>query len=186
MIGEEIYDEFDAEGESHLQSYVAQPKHMKRRGSRGRQGHAVDASPVAPSEGTAVAAESESDAKTRKAHSQPTSPNLTATHEDGPISRTSSFGNHIGVLAQIRKATRQGADGSPPPARTGWRTPRERSQQRKSRSEGEMANVGLAPLSGAPERISEYTEEPQEADDDVLRIPNTHEKRGPDKATKDE
>ena len=173
LIGEEIYDEFDPEGESRLKSYTVPKPKVKSKNSRGRE-PAVQSSPVAPSEGTTVIGVEEVIGEaTPKSNSQPTSPDLSASHEDGPISRTSSLGQSLSALAMHRKIRASNASASPPPSQAGWRTPRERSQQRKSKSEGEPGNVGLAPLSGAPERISDVQEEPE-------RIPDAQEKSGPD------
>ena len=199
LIGEEIYDEFDAEGESHLKSYVS-PRTTKRRISRGREARAVriHTSPAAPSEGTTVTSTKEPaqlDAPAvLKSHSQPASlpasPNLSALHEEGPISRTSSLGQlgqSLTSLMMGRKTRSQPPDDvhrSRSPAGTGVGGSREnsRQQQRQPRSEGETANVGPPPLSGLSQQITDVQEEHQ----DGLRIPDAHERNGPDIAQHDE
>lgn len=138
---------------------------MKQRVSRGREAHLAPA--TISSEGATATQVHATDAPAlAKAHSQPASPNLSASHDEGAISRTSSFGQSLTTFAMQRKVRAQGDGAQRSPSR-------ERSGQRRSRSEGEMANVGLSPLSGPPVRISE---EPQ----DDLRIPDAQERNGPD------
>ena len=93
------------------------------------------------------------------------SPNLSVSNEDGPISRTSSLGHSLSALAMHRIMRASGSGNAPG---SGWRTPRERSQQRRAGSEGEAAESGEA-----PDRMSSV----QEVE---ARIPGAQEKSGPD------
>ncbi|EKM54434.1 uncharacterized protein PHACADRAFT_123492 [Phanerochaete carnosa HHB-10118-sp] len=174
LIGEEIYDEFDSEGQGQLKTYVSARKERPR--ARGRA-HSVQNSPVVPSEGTttvSVPDHGTEERKITKSRSQPGSPSLSFTRADGPLSRTSSLGQSLSALAKHRVIRTSPVTSSPPPAGSGWRTPQERSQQRKSRSEGEMVNVGMTALSDTPDRMASVQEV------ETSRIPDAQEKSGPD------
>ncbi|THH00799.1 hypothetical protein EW026_g1787 [Hermanssonia centrifuga] len=157
LIGEEIYDEFDSEGQSHLRSYIS-PKY---RGPRPRP-TAAEKSPVAPSEGTTAI--SATDDATTKSHSAPNSPNLSANQDDTPISRQSSLGQSLSALAMHRIKR----NNTTTPA--GAKTPRERSRVRKESRDSEGPGNTILPAVG----ISDVPEE------DALRIPDAQEKTGPD------
>jgi metal transporter CNNM len=174
LIGEEIYDEFDLEGQSRLKSYAVPKPKSKRRPSRGLEAPVHPFPVTVPNSATAVSQNGPGGVSVPRSHSQPTSPTLSTSHEDDPVSRTPLLGRQLSALAIHRRIRNGSAGGTPSSAQTGWRTSRERSQQHKSKSEGEMAEVGLAPLSTPPARISEVQEEPE-------RIPDEHEKSGPDK-----
>lgn len=165
LIGEEIYDEFDPEGQGQVKTYVSARKERSR-GPR-KPAQSAHSSPIAPSEDTTAVSVTDHETEGRstiKSHSQPGSPSLPSTQVEGPISRASSVGQALSALAMSRIIRTSGANSSPPPAGSGWRTPRERSQQRKSRSEGEMANAGMT-------RVQEI---------EASRIPGAQEKSGPD------
>ena len=168
IIGEEIYDEFDAEGKSHLKSFASPARGAMRRGvSRGRELH--HGSP-AVSEGTTAVSVVEpvavSNESARISQSTPASPKLVG-QPDGPMLRTASLGQSLGAFAFHRKNRRPTEDTSALPLTMAGRN-RSRSQQRNARSdEG-------APSSGVADRIAGVQEE------DGARIPDEDERSGPD------
>lgn len=93
LIGEEIYDEFDREGQSRLSHYVSQtPNKPKRKGSR------HDSPPIGPDANpTALAGPTQPS-------SPPQSPALSFSSEP-PISRTTSLGPSLNAL-MLQKKTR--------------------------------------------------------------------------------
>lgn len=151
LIGEEIYDEFDREGQSHLNPYIT----SKRVPSRARTPD-PKVSPD-PSEGTAVANVEE----LSKSHSMPASPMISSTVlEDSPgrsITRAPSLGQQLGVLAGYKRQLRGSSSGSS--------TPRERSRARRQSN--------LVPTTTLTEQMSNVKEE-------AIRIPSSQEKSGPD------
>ena len=172
-----------------MTSFVS-PRFGKKMLSRGRDASSAPQSStgVAPEGTTTVSAQDHALSASKPAQargqpsSTPTSPNLAAIHDDGPISRTSSLGHSINALA-IHRKVRHVNERSQSPAASGSRTPRERSRQRRSRSEGEMTGQGFTLSSAPPERIADVQEEPH--DGDGLRIPGAQERSGPDIAHAD-
>lgn len=170
IIGEEIYDEFDAEGKSHLKSFASPNRGAMRRGvSRGREPH--HGSPAVSEGTTAVSvvepvAISISNESARISHSTPASPKLVG-QPGGPMLRTASLGQSLGAFAFHRKNRPPTEDTSASPLTMTGRN-RSRSQQRNARSdEG-------APSSGVADRIAGVQEE------DGARIPDEDERSGPD------
>lgn len=162
IIGEEIYDEFDPEGPSHLKTYTSD----RRKPSRGRPTEPVaNYSPEAPSETVTAVSLDEP-----KSHSMPGSPLIGAhvTIEDTkPMTRTSSLGQSLGALVNYRKQLRGTGSGTT--------TPRERNRARAS-----IPPVGNPTLD---DRLAQRISNVQEEDDDdesAIRIPRVQEKNGPD------
>lgn len=172
-----------------MTSYVS-PRAGKKLLSRGRDAYSVPQfSPGAAAEGTTavsavdyVSSAPKPTATRSYPISMPPSPNLAASHDDGTISRTPSLGHSINALA-IHRKVRHANERSQSPAASGALTHRDRSQQRRSRSEGEMAVQGFTPSSAPRERIADLHKEPQ--DMDGLRIPDAQERSGPDIAHAD-
>lgn len=175
IIGEEIYDEFDAEGESHLKSYASTSKAAKGRPPRGREGRHQNHVSPAVSEGTvAVTAADQSvqhSETARISQSVPASPRLSG-QTDGPPSRTPSLGQSLTAFAFHRKNRVPNEDATALPPITMADRNRFRSQQRGANSDID-ATPG-APSSGVANRIAGVQEE------DGARIPDDHERSGPD------
>ncbi|KAF7792361.1 hypothetical protein EIP86_003397 [Pleurotus ostreatoroseus] len=152
LIGEEIYDEFDREGQSHLDPYYT----SRRMPSRARTPD-PKISPD-PSDGATAIGDEES-----KSHSMPASPMIGTVFLDEPqprnISRVPSLGQHLGALAGYKRQLRSSSGSS---------TPRERSRVRRQSN--------LVPSAPAPltERVPNVQEE------SAVRIPDSQEKSGPD------
>ena len=174
LIGEEIYDEFDSEGQGRVKTYVS-TRRQRSHAPRVRAVSANNVTPVAPFEDstTVVSAPGHgTDGETPKSRSQPASPTLSSTPADGSISRTSSLGQSLSALVTHRRTIRTSAAGSSPRVGgTGWRAPRERSQGHRSHSESEMTSVGMA---GMPDRMASVQEV------EAFRISHAQEKSGPD------
>ncbi|KAI0342132.1 DUF21-domain-containing protein [Trametopsis cervina] len=174
LIGEEIYDEFDAEGQSNLKAYVA-PKSLKARG-RDRERHKFG---VVPSEdSTAVNDRSApSSVPPSQAPSQAPSPKLinVPVPVDRPISRTNSIGQTMTNLLQIRRdPTRRAAS---VPRGTGL------GSHRRANSQPDLVGTSLMPSAGiaSTDRVSDVHEH---EDEDALGIPGLQLRTGPDIASK--
>jgi metal transporter CNNM len=176
LIGEEIYDEFDAEGQSNLKAYVA-PKSMKARG-RQRDRHI----PANASE-NATAVDGQSTVP-----SFPNTPKIMAANipESTPsMSRTpSTLEQVVSTLVTRKKNQNLGAAGEPRPSSVSrsLRPHRLSSKQRAARSETDLPTTLLAPSAGivSTDRVSDVHEHDEHEDEEGIRIPGPRERSGPD------
>ena len=155
LIGEEIYDEFDPDGPTHLKSYPS----TRPKASRMRPGGPAD-----PKQELGAGAVTPVSTEEPSAHSMPASPALgaTVTFADEkvtpPVSRAASLGQSLSAIAMHRKQQRENNGPS-----SGASTPKNRSKTR-----------GVLGLLSPADRVADVQEE------GLLSIPGLQEKSGPD------
>lgn len=169
LIGEEIYDEFDPEGQSHVQAYQSLPQKKGRGRQRERLAHTG-----ASEDATAV-----------EGHSAPAttaaSPEMLTVPLPGPSRTNSVLEQALGLITR-KKNRSTGGPVEPRSSSTARSTRPQNGQRRAARSDTDLPSSLHVPSSRVADadRISDVHEHSGDEEEEGISIPRPHARSGPD------
>ncbi|KAI0093001.1 hypothetical protein BDY19DRAFT_921394 [Irpex rosettiformis] len=177
LIGEEIYDEFDPEGQSQVKAYLS-PKSLKARGrQRERPVHVGSSEDATAIEGHSAPATTV--ASPQLLYVTPSTPN-------GPISRANSMLGQALTLISRTKNRSTGGPGEHRSSSTAGAHRAQNAQRRAARSDTDLPSSLRVPSAGNSnaDRISDVHEHSEDEEEAGISIPRPFARSGPDIAGK--